>query len=399
VDAELRGKWIWPLLLVAAVVAIVAVELAQGWSADGDQVPAASESVAAAGPDARLLAPGEVVTIDALDASGTWGTIAITRGADTGGYPDNPIEPDAFVIEVHIEYTAGRYPQEPEEFGREDWALATAADHRPVGSLYEWVHPANPSEWVVERQELGVFPGAMEIIGEPIGGMLYFQVPRELADQALELVYRPVRLTEATAILIREGGPAPAPVAAATPVPPPAAVSYVEREGLPFAVIDSPEAESLFVNPDTCTNPVGGFTVSYPDSWYTNTEFGAVPACSWFSPTSYEVTTPEAVPGEVVITISVISGTMGSFTRPDRSLDEPVPIGRRDGRRWEEVGVTYEGGGYEALPPSYSYFLVLGDPAGDGPRILASSRSEGVDNYVLNKAVLDRIMASLQFTD
>lgn len=398
-DAQSRGKWIWPLLLVAAVVVIVAVELAPGWSTAGEPSPAASAEASSDETEERLLAPGEVVTIDALDTRGSWGTIAITRGPDTGGYPDNPIAPDAFLIELHFGYAADRYPEEPEQFGREDWALATAADHQPVGSLYEWVHPANPSEWDVERQELGTFPGAIEIIGEPIGGMLYFQVPRDLADQALELVYQPVGLTEATAIPIREGGPAPAPVAAATPVPTPAPVTYVERDGSPFTVIESPGAEALSVNPDSCTNPVGGFTVSYPDSWYTNTEFGAVPACSWFSPTSYEVTTPEAVPEEVVITISVIPGPMGSFTISDRSLDEPVPIGGLNGWRWEEIGITYESGRYEALPPSYSYFLVIGDPAGDGPRILASSRSEGVDDYVLNKAVLDRIMASLRFTD
>ena len=164
-------------------------------------------------------------------------------------------------------------------------------------------------------------------------------------------------------------------------------------------MIDSAKADALFGDPDTCTNPVGGFTVAYPDSWYTNTEFGTVPACSWFSPTSYEVTTSDEVPDEVVITINVYFNPLGSFTQPELSLQEEVPVSGFAGHRREQVGVTYESGGHEALPPSYHYFVVSGDPRGDAPRILATSERDGALDYSLNKAVLDRIMASLEFHD
>jgi len=396
VDSQARPRWIGPILAAAVVVLALGVFLGMRVVT---QLPAPSAAPSEPEPEALLLEPGEVVTIDALDARGSWGTIAITRGPDTGGDVNNPLDPDAFIIEVFIDYSAVRHP-EPEAFGREDWALVTAADRRPVGSLHQWVLPPNPAEWDPTRQELMTYPGAIEILGTPTEGMLYFLVPRELADDNLELIYRPAGFSEAVAgILLREPGPAPAPAATATPAATPEPVAYVPREGLPFSVIESAKADALFIDADTCTNPVGGFTVAYPDSWYTNTDFGSVPACSWFSPTPYEVTTSDEVPDEVVITITVIPGPLGSFTQPELSLHEEVPIGGFAGYRREEVGVTYEGGGHEALPPSYHYFVVRGDPRGDAPRILASSESEGALDYSLNKAVLDRIMASLDFHD
>jgi hypothetical protein len=403
VESQARSSWTWPIVVATAAlaVAVVAVVVGRDWLATQSLDPPAATTQAAPGdgPDERLLEPGDAVTIDAVDASGAWGTINIVRGPDTGGYADNAVDPEAFIIEVFIDYTAVRHP-EPEEFGRQDWALATADDRRPIGALYEWVLPPNPAEWDPSRQELGSYPGAIEIIGFPTEGMLYLQVPREAADRELELIYRPAGFSEVVVgILLREAGPAPAPVPTATPIPPPAAVTYVERDGSPFTVIADPEADALFVNPDTCTNPVGGYTVEYPDSWYTNTEFGNVPACSWFSPTSYEVTSSDEVPDEVVITVTVFPGPLGSFTSPDLALNEEVPIGGFTGVRQEQVGVAYESGAYEALPPSYHYFVVMGDPRGDGPRMLATTDSTGVDDYELNKAVLDRIMASLQFED
>lgn len=394
-DSQVRRRWIGPILAAATLVAFGAF---LGMRTIG-QLPAPTAAPSETKPDTFLTEPGHVVTIDAVDASGSWGTIAITRRPDTGGDASNALDPNAFIIEVFFDYTAVRHP-EPEEFGRDDWALATAADRRPVGSLHEWILPPNPAEWDPSRQELLTYPGAIEIFSTPTEGMLYFLVPRELADNELELIYRPAGFSEAvTGILLRDAGPAPAPAPTATPVPTPAPVTYIAREGSPFGVIDSAKADALFIGPDTCTNPVGGFTVAYPDSWYTNTEFGNVPACSWFSPTSYEVTTSNEVPDEVVITINVYLNPLGSFTQPELSLHEEVPIGGFVGYRREQVGVTYEGAGYEALPPAYQYFVVSGDPRGEAPRILASSESEGVLDYSLNKAVLDRIMASLAFED
>jgi hypothetical protein len=398
VDSQTSRKLIGPILIVAVLALAVGVFL--GTRLIG-QPPAQSEAPTEieTEPESLLLEPGEVVTIDAVDASGSWGTIAITRGPDTGGDVYNVLDPNAFIVEVFIDYAAVRHP-EPETFGRGDWALATATDRRPVGSLHEWTLPPNPAEWDPSRQELMTYPGAIEILSTPTEGRLYFLVARELADDELELIYRPAGFSEAVnGIVLREPGPAPAPAPTATPAPTPAPVTYVAREGSPFSMIDSAEADALFDDPDTCTNPVGGFTIAYPDSWYTNTEFGTVPACSWFSPTSYEVTTSDEVPDEVVITITVFPGPLGSFTQPDLSLQEEVPISGFVGYRREQVGVTYESGGHEALPPSYHYFVVRGQPSQDGPRILASSESEGVLDYSLNKAVLDRMMASLEFHD
>lgn len=383
-DSQSRGRWIWPLMAAAAVVAVVSVELWPGWSTDGDPVSATTQ-----GPQERPAEPlvrGEVVTIDAVDATGPWGTITITRGPDTGGYPDNPIDEDAFIIEVFIDYTAARHP-EPEEFGREDWALATAAERRPIGALYEWILPPNPGEWDPTRQELASFPGAIEIIEGSTKGMLYFLVPREFADQELELIYRPAGFSETVVgILIREAGPAPAPVSVSAPF------TYVARKGSPITVLDSPEADALFVDPDMCTNPVGGYTVSYPDSWYTNTEIGDVPSCSWFSPTSFEVAEPGQVPGPVGIVVSVFEGVIGQIPEYPRTYSEGVVI---DG-----VGFSRHEDTISTDPPDYSYgYAAWLDRDYLGTKLTAYATTMHGGDYTLNKAVLDRIMASMVLDD
>jgi hypothetical protein len=57
--------------------------------------------------------------------------------------------------------------------------------------------------------------------------------------------------------------------------------------------------------------------------------------------------------------------------------------------------MNYEAGGFEALPPSYIYAANFGGTDVEGPSMQATTTSEGASDYILNKAVLDRIMASL----
>lgn len=182
-------------------------------------------------------------------------------------------------------------------------------------------------------------------------------------------------------------------------MPTPGPIAYVERPGLPFSVVDNEEADALFADLDTCTNPDAGYTVTYPNSWYTNTDFGDTPACSWFSPTVYDVGSEADIPDEIVIVITVFDGAVGHFGSPDYSMTEAVEIGGFAGGRHEQIGYTYEGGGYEALLPGYEYFAILSDSPVEGPTMIASTGGDGVGDYELNKAVLDRIMASLTFGD
>ena len=376
---------------------IAGISLAACGATDPSTSASPSPSESRRDPALVLIDPGETQTIEAIDADGTFGTITIRRGEDLGGYPTDVIDPAMFVIEVSFTYEVDRHPTG--EFGRPDWVVATGPSLLPVGGLLEAAMPPNPNDWDPEHQELGVFPGAMEVTGERIVGMLYFLIPRENANEPLLLVYRPDGRDEAIASLrLRDPSAAPDPVASATPVPTPEPVTYGRVPGQAFTVIQDAEADELFNAPDHCTNPVAGYTVRYPDTWFTNTAIGETPACTWFSPTDFVVDGPE-VPDEVAIVITVFPGALGSFTQPDYAMSEEVSLGGYAGNRWEQVGVRYESGAYEALPPSYSYGAILSDERAEGPTLRASTSSEGRADYTLNKAVLDRIIASIRFGD
>ena len=366
--------------------------------------PSPSPSASQEGPRQEivpLVEEGETAVIEAVDADGGWGTITITRGPDVGGYPLDEIDSDTFIIEFSIRYEASRQPVG--NFGIGDWALASAGDLLPVGQPFEPTQPPDPAASDPRRQPLGILPGAMEMTGSTIEGLVAFQVPRDTAaEHDLVLVYRPEHIGTAAATYLARpaGGDGPEPVPTATPLPTPEPVSYAARGGAPFTVIDHPEADALFGDPDTCTNPVAGYTVTYPDSWFTNTAIGDTPACSWFSPTFYEVgADPNQVPDEIAIVIVVFPGVMGFFNSPDYELHEQISIGGFEGYRYQQIGVTHEGGGYQPLPPTYVYTAILSENPGEGPTMTATTSSEGADDYVLNRAVLDRIMASIAFDE
>ncbi len=226
-------------------------------------------------------------------------------------------------------------------------------------------------------------------------------MPRDRADFPLELRYQPLGLVEvATAARVRRPGAAPDPVALATPAPTPAQVTYVELEAYPFSVIDSAEADELFDTPDTCTNPVAGYTVTYPDAWFTNTEIGDWPACSWFSPTFYDVgDDPNEVPPQVAIIFTVFEGTFGQFGPYDTTIDEMVLVDGFDARRREHFGQETPADGYTAHPPFYRYEVIVAPQPAVAPQPTADTDFEGAADYELNKAVLDRIMALIEFDE
>lgn len=151
----------------------------------------------------------------------------------------------------------------------------------------------------------------------------------------------------------------------------------------------------MFATPDTCINLVDGYRLTYPDTWYTNTQFGSVPPCSWFSPTYYEVQFESEPPNEVVIVIRVLDGGYGYYYAPTFTVYDFVNIDGFEGWRREEIAGCFKPEGCRPLPPNYTYSAVLGlDPF---RTLVARTSSDGVTDYELNKAVLDRIMASLVF--
>jgi hypothetical protein len=343
------------------------------------------------------------VTIDAVDEEGTWGSIILTREPDIPAYPGSP-EQDLFLVQVFVEYEPSRVPS-PEQFGASDW-LVRPTD--PNAEHFFLVEPATSraaeEDWPDQERLLGQFPGAVDIMTTTISGLIQFPVANREANLELELVYAPPVGGGAieggvsgppgtTSLRVRTPGPAPDPLP--TPTPEPDEAGYVEQPGLPFSVLDSAEADALFVDADTCTNPIDGYTVSYPDSWYTNTEIGDVPACSWFTPTFFEVTEPGVAPDEIWMSIGTIEMAFGYTSLTEVFSSDELEIGGRQGHRLE----------YNPDPNGepdnriYHYVIDLGTSPGSGPTFIAQTDNETAPDYLLARAVLDRIMASLEFTD
>jgi len=360
--------------------------------------PSASSSAA----PASLVEPRSTTEIEASDGQGPWGTITLVRGEDVGGFrlvsevdldPEATDasamffqnDPDAFYLVLEVTYRADRIP---EHYGATDWLVRTAGIE------------AIPVERGGPEQDLAPdMPGSNLRVG-PSTYSIIVPVPRAAAQEPMILIYRPEGVVAAE-VPVRVPSDPPAAVASIVP-PLPVPEGYVTRPGLPISVLSSETADDLFSRPDTCTNPDAGYTVTYPDDWWTNTAVGDVPACSWFSPVFFEVPDPTVVPEEVVIEIRVL--TTGAVGLSGQLL--PIPdiqsTGGRPAFRSEQVGV---GGGFIPLGShDYSYNVYVDGMPGN-EAVLSVIAVAGTDwqiedapaEYILHKAILDRIMASMTF--
>lgn len=366
--------------------------------------PDASPTVGTTPAPPSLTEVGDRLEIEAADADGPWGAIALVRQPDVGGYrlvSDFDLDPtatdaramffqndpDAFYVELEVTYRADRIP---ESYGSNDWLLTSASGTTiaPIerGGIVQDLAPNLPGT----NLELS-----------PSTATLVFAVPRDAADEALLLVYRRggVMLWRG---LVRDAGAPPAPVATIVP-PLPVPEGYLSRPDVPISVLFSTEADDLFSRPDTCTNPEG-YTVTFPDDWWTNTAIGDVPACSWFSPTFFEVPDPTLVPDEVVISISVLTTSAIGMGGQELPIPRIESIRDRSALRNEQVGV---GGGFMPMGShAYTYQVWLEGSCCDERELsviaVAGTGWQIEDDparYILHKAILDRIMASMTFED
>lgn len=171
----------------------------------------------------------------------------------------------------------------------------------------------------------------------------------------------------------------------------PTDVEYVAWEGTAFTVIASDEADALFATTATCTNDVAGYSLTYPGSWYTN-EPGAAPACSWFSPEPIDDLASDGGKDGTAIILRDFAGGIGQILEWPRILAEQVTIGGFEGHRTEDM--------VPGRPPAFYYgYTILLDADPDGAKIGAFTGTDRDGDYVLNKAVLDRIMAGLAFEE
>ena len=183
--------------------------------------------------------------------------------------------------------------------------------------------------------------------------------------------------------------PTTEPTASATATPTAAPTASGAPGG--FTVTPHPEADALFLDRDDCQNPEGGYQLEFPEDWYTNTEIGSVPACSWFSPDFYKVDDPRDRPDEIAIEIFVIQGDRG-YTGEVLSREEVIVGATQTGFRLEVEGTSDGADG-----TSYEYKVQLGPTLEEGPNLVARTGTEMGGDYELSKAVLDRIMARIDF--
>ena len=163
----------------------------------------------------------------------------------------------------------------------------------------------------------------------------------------------------------------------------------------PFAVAANPEADALFLDRDDCENDANGYRLEFPDAWYTNTAIGEVEPCSWFSPTFYEVSDPSEVPPEIAVTIENLESDVGTFEGQEVSRASGIVGGTQ-----RAVRVEYrpdERSAQAANWREYVYVVQLGPTEEEGPNLVLRTATDMGGDYELNKAVLDRIVATLEF--
>jgi hypothetical protein len=225
------------------------------------------------------------------------------------------------------------------------------------------------------------------------------RLPRALSIATLLILAACTSSTNSSPSAEPTATPEPTPTASASPEPTPSAsaaetdspesspsASQIEGEG-GFTWEANAEADALMLERFDCQNPDDGYQVDFPAEWNTNAEFGSVPTCSWFAPTEYETGAPGSVPDEVAIEIFLVDGDRG-YHGEISDLQEGLIGATQPARR---VTVT-EGG-----ETSYEYVVQFGRTSEEGPNLVARTTSEMGGDFDLNRAVLDRMMATMEF--
>ena len=155
-----------------------------------------------------------------------------------------------------------------------------------------------------------------------------------------------------------------------------------------FAFSSNAEADDLMLDRFSCQNLDEGYEVDFPAEWNANAEIGGVPPCSWFAPTEYSAGSGTEVPDEVAIEVFIVDGerTYGDAETEDRAegyIGVTQPAFR----------VTVEDGD----ETSYEYVVQLGPTPEEGPNLVARTSSEMGGDFDLNRAVLDRMMSTMEF--
>ena len=187
------------------------------------------------------------------------------------------------------------------------------------------------------------------------------------------------------------------PSASPEPTPSPSTPSSDPAEGTPsatpiegeggFTYEANAQADSLMLDRFNCQNLDDGYQIDFPTAWNTNAELGGVPTCSWFAPTEYETGAPGSVPDEVAIEIFVIDGA------PDYLLQIMDQRSGFIGATQPATRTRMAGNDGDI----YEYVVQLGPTLEEGPNLVVRTSSSMGGDYVLNRAILDRMMATMEF--
>jgi hypothetical protein len=203
----------------------------------------------------------------------------------------------------------------------------------------------------------------------------------------------PTASVEASAVARPSSSTAPSLAPTASPSMTPSSLPPPSGDG--FAVTPDPAADALFLERDACENLQDGYQLQFPDDWYTNTEIRDVPACSWFAPEFYTVDDFDEIPDEIAITIEWTAADSGSFE--ELLSTETGIVGGQSAARAEWAGAEGDGGQMPADWRMYRYQIQLGPTPEEGPNILVTTTTDMGGDYELNKAIIDRMMATIEF--
>lgn len=193
--------------------------------------------------------------------------------------------------------------------------------------------------------------------------------------------------------------PSPSPTAMPTPAP-----SSAESPPETATPTTTPESDpDLFADTDTCTNDEDGWTVEFPESWWTNTAFthssgDEVPACWMFASDEFEAADGQNSnqPGsgsEINLELVRPPGMVG--VSGEAVNEEELTVDGFDARRVEWEGTasdTTEMGEGERL---LQYVVELPDDL----EFMAFAGSERTDDYDVAVEVLDGMMERITFDD
>lgn len=173
------------------------------------------------------------------------------------------------------------------------------------------------------------------------------------------------------------------PTATVEPTP----SASADGELVAFPISPNPDADALFLDRDDCENLVWGYRLEFPDAWWTNTALGDdLLPCTYFSPTFYEIVDPALIPDEIAIIVMRTDSDFGFHAEPI-SLEAGL-VGRTQPAwrtEWESPDGT-----------TYTYVVQLGPTPEGGPNLIIQTSEIMGGDYELNKAVLDRIMATME---